>query len=559
MKRIFKNVFLLSLVPFLTGLLSSCGNSEDDILFDRNKNGDLVFTPDSNSNVQLFFFDSDNFATDNTGESYERTFYHKTSVESTKSITASESYMIKSGNVEILVDCGFQSRKSSIQEDDEYKYFDINVINNCNKNLLKKIKSICSDGVLDYLIVTHGDFDHIASLSVENGIVDAFLRNDTTEDCDYGAFKSIKNVIDFNSGFVALHSYSEIDEDQRLCKGLYQTYLVKMHKLVASGTNYLPAAALFSESVKTDSGETMSFENKGLATPKKMMNYFFNNFETTILSESKPNTSASQYVNSTPKNTSYIENVNALNGKLKKQNDRFYYSIQLGQNTELRFLYNWYYDFAYRQSFNGDGQPQNNISVCFGVVSNNFKYLGLGDLGGNGEDGLLQYYGNTDILSNITVQKASHHGSTGSSSSDEQRENSIDLFKKTTPKIVVVVGCAQSLLGIVDNTSFVKQKFINNLKEATNGDLPYILYTNICTYKNVNNVPYYFSGPFYGDISIRNIENKTFFSTSYCGTIHAYIQSAHENDILDFKTRNEDGNILKLHETAWFSASGFVL
>lgn len=487
--------------------------------------------------VNIFFFDIDSIS-NNLVEPVKT--YNSIA---TQNIGSSESYLIKIGDIEILVDAGYRNTNSS-QE----------IINNVNNNLLKKIASLCSDGILEYLIITHADFDHIASLVTEKCIIDAFLEQKTIMNMNDEAvkFKSIKNIIDFNSGVVALHSYTKIDSEKRLYKTLtYQNYIKKIGVLINSGTNYLPAASLFSSAVETSNGKTMSLENKLISTPNNMLKHVKDYFEQRILTENLGNDAASQYVNEIKKNCDYIENVNALCGELKEQNDRFYYSINLSEKTELRFLYNWYYDFMYREGF--DDQSRNNPSVCIELVSGNFKFLTLGDLGGNGENGLINYYTGTDILNNVTVYKASHHGST------KNGENSATLFNIMKPQVIVLTCCAQSKLETINNnTGYVSQSFFDNLYEgikSSNNVNPYVLCTNINWFSldESNYNQKHDTLAFYGDIHLYGENNILYLDYSYIGNIHAFLGK--NEGVIDFKTIQK-GKVLRMQETEWFSKTG---
>ena len=429
---------------FCSFMMTSCLNVSKDSYVVDDTIDDAHFFSDNlaDQEVNIYFFDVDNL---NHGEETTRTAKSNAKIN----ISSCDAYMVKIGDVEILVDCGYQIMFSgvSVKEQYPYTYIQPNIKENVDKNILPKIASICTDGILDYLIVTHADFDHIASLVVEGGIIDSFINNKTITNLDGNSvkLKGIKNVIDFNSGVVALHSYSEIDKEKRLCKSiLYQTYLTKINELINRQTNYLPAAALFDENVRqgNTSISSMSIDNKLLATPEKMKEKVES--KESILSEDNPNGAAKQYVNSVRKNSSYKDNVSKLGGELKAEkikneeekdeSYRYYYSIPLKANTELRILYNWYYDFAERHGFGGQteshgfgGQDVNNPSVCLQVVQNEFKFMSCGDLGGNGESGILNYYKGTSILKDIKVFRASHHGSTNNS------ENSQNLFEEKNP------------------------------------------------------------------------------------------------------------------------------
>jgi len=554
-----KIIYLLS-ISILTVTLSSCSFGKESII-EEVQSGSVTdfFSKNSDNEVEVYFLDMDNISTGD--DDPVRTY----NTIATTSVGSCESYIIKSGNTEILVDAGYQTFEfdSCTKEDYPYTFTYQNLKDNIYSNLLKKITSICTDGILDYLIVTHNDFDHIASLCVEGGVIDAFNSHEVITNLDGNnvELQKISNVIDYNSGVIALHSYSEIDKSKRLCKALYQTYITKVSDLVENGTNYLPAAALFDYDIIASDDSKMTLENKLLATPNNMKKNI-EEFNTKILTESNPNDAAKEFVNDTPKNSSYKTNVEKLNGSLNVENGKYYYSIPLESESELRILYNWYYDFAYRQSFNG--QSINNPSVCFEVVNENFKFLSCGDLGGNGESGLINYYSDTSILNDVTLFKASHHGSISNS------ENSEALYSIILPKIIVVTGCAQSPLEVKNVTAaYMKQGFFDNIYNAYHdeeGNLketvyeePYLLCTNIDWYRlnELNNLSMNESKPFYGDIHIYYKEKRTHLDYSYTGNIHALVKTGPSDDVVDFKTF-ENGKIVKIQETEWFKKVGFT-
>lgn len=563
------NYFKLSIVVATTILsfgLVSCNNDPNSIIEETEVlSSSDFFTKDIKSNeVNVFFFDIDNI---NNGLETERT--HET--EASISVGSCDSYIVKVGNTEILIDCGYQTFASSdshTRPEPPYQFRYQHIEENVQKNILPKIASICTDGVLEYLIVTHSDFDHLASLCVEGGVIDAFNNEQTITNLngDPITLKSISNVIDFNSGVVALHSYSKIDKDKRLCRGLYQTYLSKIDSLIKKETNYLPAAALFDSSIETEDKSTMSKENKLLATPDTMKEYVEGKFETTILTEQQPNSAASEFIKEVKKNSSYSKCVAKLGGNLKVESNRYFYSINLENIAEFRILYNWYYDFAYRQNFDDGnrGQPINNPSVCLEVIKNNFKFLSCGDLGGNGENGLINYYKDTSVLKDVTLFRPSHHGSTTNG------ENSLDLFKTITPKIIAVTGCAQSPLEPkLPKAAFMKQGFFDNIYDGLHdkekvlikgmATEPYIFCTNINWFRlnESNNLGINESKPFYGDIRIRTSPIGTKLNYSYKGNIHAFIKNGGLDGTLNFSTVAKR-KLLKVQETAWFDKVGFT-
>lgn len=568
MKSIKKIIILLLTMLIFFNLISCTKEKKLEIVEDVASGiVDTFFLDNIDSNeVNVYFLDIDNIS---NGDAEPTRTYKSDTITN---VGSCDSYMIKIGNVEILVDAGYQTFASDActKDTEPYTFTYEYIKQNVNKNLLRKIASICTDGVLDYLVVTHADFDHVASLCVEGGIIDAFTSHEKVTNLNGNTIelKKINNVIDFNSGVVALHSYFKIEKVKRLCRALYQTYLCKIEKLKEAGTNYLPAAALFDCSIVSENGTIMLEENKLLATPDKMKKYVEdeNYYKMTILSETKSNDAASEYINEVVKNGSYAENVDKLGGVLKSENERYYYEINIDDKAQFRILYNWYYDFAYRQNFNegNRGQPINNPSVCFEIVKNNFKFLSCGDMGGNGESGLINYYKDTSILKNVSLYKAAHHGSTNNG------ENSQTLFNLITPKIIVVTGCAQSPLEIKNSkAAYMKQTFFDNIYNGLhdkNGNLnealnyePYIMCTNIDWYRlNENNyLPINESKPFYGDIHISSSKKSIHINYSYTGNIHALVKTGSDDDTIDFTTY-KDGKIIKLQNTKWFNIVGFL-
>ena len=117
----------------------------------------------------------------------------------------------------------------------------------------------------------------------------------------------------------------------------------------------------------------------------------------------------------------------------------------------MKILYNWFYDSYWNHSF--DSQDRNNISVSFIVEDDKSKLLILGDLGGDGENGLLRYYQGTNVLKNISCFKASHHGSTNNN------ENSYNLFREiSSDKInVILTGVIQGTRDFYTNLNIVSE------------------------------------------------------------------------------------------------------
>lgn len=551
-----KNKFAFLLCALL---LSSCGNKNSSLSFTENFNDiGFQFFNNRDDRVEIVFFDSDNIVDSEDGYSFKRSYL----MNGSKSINSCESYLIKYGNTEILVDAGYQTQKPSVQEQYPYKFVNENISASCNDNLLRKITSYCTDGILDYLIVTHADMDHIGSLVVENGVIDAFLNKKTITNVNGAAvtLKEITHFIDFDSGVVALHSYLELSKEKRLVDSdIYPTYIAKKEALIEFGTNYLPAAAFFSDKIFTNNGISMSLENKNIGRPSD----YLRKDDSQLVSEILSTDSAKDYVDKVKKNAEYANCVLKTGGELVDNNGKFYFSIPIN-NAKLNILYNWFYDFGERHGFNS--QDRNNISVCFSFTLDDFKFLSFGDLGGRGENGILNYYSDCNLLENVTCFKSSHHGST------QNGENSLKLFKIIRPKIISIIGCAQSTIdaqGMNPAAAFVKQQFLDNVCTAfdDNNDFePYIFYTNISCYRfdEVKGITVFESLPFYGDIKISYKNNNVDLSHSFIGKIKAYMSQElntnykkNYNEEYFFRTR-ENNKFISFQKCDWFNRIGLI-
>ena len=589
----FKNLFFYAIAFFIGTCTCSCSNYKNStIIYEMNETGYSIFnTNEKNSDeTSVIFFDDDNIP-NKDGNNYIRP---QRRIPST--IGSSDCYMVKSGVVELLVDGGYQSITSYGSVNDNVEYNDEYVKNECEKNLLRKIAdTISSDGILDYLIVTHADYDHLAALIVNGGIFDAFLNHQTITSLNGKNVKlnKINYIIDFDSGLVKNFSDSRIDKSQRLVRSdYYQAYVKKREKLIKQGTSYCPASALFENENIKSSNITITEENKNIAMPQKIINKLeklSNDNIQYILNEDYDN-NINIIKNNSYKNEKIFSSEIGTIKEAKTNNDesRYYYSFHFNSG-ELRILYNWHYDYIFHSSFNRndseqdstqnqdtqenvyDSQDANNISICFEVINDNFKFLSLGDLGGNGEDGLLKYYNNTTILSNISLFKASHHGST------YNNENSSELFKLSQPSIIVITGCASyknsnwksasddPVVSAMVGRTKLSQTLFNNISKAffNKKSQPLIMCTNINACRNINGVTYFESIPFYGDIKIMYSKNNLHVSNSYIGSINAYISREWNSNYVQnnkkefsFSTRNNN-EILTLPKTEWYNSIGF--
>lgn len=583
---VLKRIQRLAVILIAIFSLSGCSAPLSLLTYDTEDCGSRFFNGNGNKkDVSVIFFDNEN-KVDENGSDYCGPNRKKN--RKTNTIGSSDCYRIKSGDTELLVDGGYRlDIHASSHINSDYDFCDIDgVMKETQEKILKKMPSFVSDdGVLDYRIVTHADFDHIASLVVAGGVFDAFpgkktaqKRGKTTshenqkeskETEQEKKLKQIKYLIDFDSGLVKSLSDSKIDEKKRLIgSSIYQAYVKKRNELINKGTLYCPASALFSDVKK---------ENKDEGRPEnviKRIQKALNSKENQglkesdfILSEDTPNrdgkrikfTKDAEYgkTKSSPKEKGELKSDTLPNGSSAddEKRKRYYFFFKFGK-YELRILYNWHYYYVFRHGFNS--QDANNISVCFEIVGKGFKFLGLGDLGGNGEDGLLRYYTGTDRLSNVTVFKASHHGSVSN------KENSQSLFKCIKPKIIVITGCAiyknptwknsqdDQVFPYLNGKVTREQELFDNISSAfgKGETLPMIRCTNILSYVN----GYFESAPFYGDIKIRYSYPWIQVSRSYQGKISAYVSKERS---CEFKTKKRK-KILSLQDTDWFKKVKFT-
>lgn len=123
-------------------------------------------------------------------------------------------------------------------------------------------------------------------------------------------------------------------------------------------------------------------------------------------------------------------------------------SYEIGTNTTLNILYNYYYE--------NSSSDENNYSVCFQIEQGENKYLFTGDLEEEGEEYLVQ----NNTLGKVVLFKAGHHGSPTSSN-----DCLLDVIK---PEICVVCCCAGSA-EYTDNIEnmFPSQAFIDRISKHT--------------------------------------------------------------------------------------------
>ena len=125
----------------------------------------------------------------------------------------------------------------------------------------------------------------------------------------------------------------------------------------------------------------------------------------------------------------------------------------LGGGASLEILYSYFYDH--------DAGNENNYSVCVRVLYNGDQYIFTGDLEGEGEEKLVEFYdANFNGLGHCVLYKGGHHGSSTSS-------NDV-LLASITPEYVCICTCAGSseYSSTIPN-QFPTQAFIDRIAPYT--------------------------------------------------------------------------------------------
>ena len=526
-----------------------------------------------NGKFQVIFFDIENTVLE---DGQVKHFYGTENNEPypTRSVKPADCYMIKAGNTEILVDAGFQYNPDGLIVRQR-------IAKIYQENVIKKLEKYCTDGVLDYLIVTHGDYDHIIGLSVDGGVLDYFYNDEN---------KRIDTIIDFDSDLVTYLSdekgnniypsgYNNFFSDTAL-KSTINPYREKRDKLVnTKETKHIPAAAFFkgTEFLKDNvMSNAMSDEmlkkyflqdKAGNLTQdidlSSISNFYY--FSDNIIYHNCCDPTTQQPKPDNLEFESKYKNLDLSFGSLKKEDERYYYSIPLENGTELRILYNWFYDhfMRFNRTVDFDSEEHNNISVCFSVVSGEKSFVSFGDLG-TGESGIIRYYKDTSILKKVSCFKASHHGSTGTSKQSRPRENTEALFKLMTPEIVVVPGVAQinrdiltkanmqsdPIYSSLSGVAVMKEAFFNNIKAGSPNTKIYC--TQIAKLINVDGVSSLISAPLYGDIIISVTAYNVKMDCTLKGEIEGYVSSYSDN-LKHYKFYNQEkGKILSYDKTEYW-------
>ena len=544
MKKII--IVLLSIILLLS--LFACSKKPNESDSSETSKFEIVFIDIENSSDTTVHYD---------GTKNDRSLGYQ-------GVKPADCYLIKTGNTEILIDAGFQLQTPTTE------IYNQRISKIYKENVLKKIEKYCTDGILEYLVVTHGDFDHIAGVAIDGGILDYFCSDD----------KKIENIIDFDSDLVVYLSNSEGNDiypsgqNRLLQSEIIETYRKKRDLLVKTKkTRHIPAASFFKgtdylqENVMVNAmpneylSQYYQVDKNNQLTDQINTSYLTNFY---YFSDNEVVHSVCDSVTKQPKADnikfkSTYGNVKIKFGQLKEENERYYYSIDLN-GVELRILYNWYYDHFYKHSFNS--QDRNNISVCLEVVSGASKFLTFGDLG-SGETGLINYYKDTNVLKNVTCFKASHHGSTTNG------ENSSELYNLMTPKIVIVPGVAQinrdilkennmtndSIFGGLSGTAVMKKEFFEHVFSGNPDTKIYCMQIAQLLKEEESGTKFaLISASFYGDVFLNCDINGYKVDSSYKGNVEGYVSGISDKSKRLIFSNNLDSNILSYCETEHYKA-----
>lgn len=159
---------------------------------------------------------------------------------------------------------------------------------------------------------------------------------------------------------------------------------------------------------------------------------------------------------------------------------------------------------------------KNNGSICLMLEYGKAKILLTGDLESEGELGLLEEYRNSDLLDNVTLFKAGHHGSRTSST-----KPFVDTIK---PQYVMITCCAGGT-----KHNFPRQESLNN----------FLTYTDY--------------------IFISSVLNKDAGEISYHGDVTFNISKDNDVDVEcsnnDSTVCDDNGNYYPITQTNWFAAN----
>lgn len=330
---------------------------------------------------------------------------------------------IKYGNTEILIDSGEKAGKLETVKADFQSYI--------------------TDGVLDYLFVTHGDSDHIGNIKKVLSWFTPTNENEVLKTSAGNKFY-INTLIDFDTDF-AKELYTT---------NAYNAYVDQRDNMIDKSTQ-------------------KNNKNKGIK--------------------------------------SYYSVADIWNKELNKETNTVLFK---NDDLEIHILYNKYYFESTNES--------NMLSLCLLIKYGKSKVLFTGDLEEihtatdklvYGETNLVEYYKDSQLLSDVTLFKAGHHGSRSSNS-----KKLIDVIK---PKYVMITCDAGR-----GANNFPRQQSLDN----------FFTYTS-----NI-----YISSEYFPDIDLSN---------SYYGDVTFEIDKDEKVNVYISNSKyinKETQSIIPLSETDWF-------
>lgn len=368
--------------------------------------------------------------------SEESSIFVKTAPDETVYGAADEKLFVTFFNVG-MGDCTF-IRYKDIQiliDSGEYEGASEQGLMNADK-IVSHIKNsfVGDDKTLDYVIVTHGDSDHLGNMSK---ILEQFDNKNYF----------VGNIIDFDSLYYeAFYQAKWLPEQYEKNKALFDSK--------CSGVSYKTTDG--SQTIEEEYHDNLvgNYQRSRDKLVKKSTKYYCvaerltNSIDYTCIFDN----------GNSPENVNSAESVFNLGGK---------------NDPVLRILYNKnYFDLLDSESMQSrvvGGRDYayyvNSKSVLTMITFGKTKVLLTGDLEEthdmNGETNLIETYKNDKILDNVTLYKAAHHGS--------ETSNSLGLLKVIKPKNIAISAIANSKGSSTGGYwNFPRQKILENFLSVTN-------------------------------------------------------------------------------------------
>lgn len=428
-------------------------------------------------------------------ETAQQTKYQENTLQVTfLNVAMGDCTFIRYNDTQILIDSGEQEANSEqgvLNAQGIVNY----VMNNLGEN----------DFVLDYVIVTHGDSDHL-------GVMDKVLSNFTS------TYK-VGTIIDFDSlyyeaFYLAKNQPAEYEKHEEF----FNTKANLNSPDINNQNNPIQ------ESYHSDKLSAYKKQRDNLVKKHNTKYYcvaerLANDVEYTAIFENNQNAS-----NINNANSEFRLGSDANAPILKILYNKNYFDL-LNSDAMAKEIQSTYSDYAYYV---------NTKSVCSLIKYGETKVLLTGDLeeshGMKGESNLVNTYKeiDEDLLKNVTLYKAAHHGSNTS--------NTKELLRVIRPKYIAISALANSQGDRAGSYwNFPRQSVLNDFLSIT--DKIFIT----ARYDSNSGVKY-----------------------AYHGSI-TFIMDDKENVTVDCSNKDNsweiygtDGELLPIHETKWFKQNRTV-